>query len=64
MAAPTLSVPRRIWQSLAAIKTGVILLIVVVVLSAAGRAQPFAAKLEHRYINDAVFSAVANVHFS
>lgn len=36
MAAPTLSVPRRIWQSLAAIKTGVILLIVVVVLSAAG----------------------------
>ena len=30
------SVPRKIWQTLAAIKTGVILLILVVVLSAAG----------------------------
>src|SRR6202521_5849879 len=30
------SVPRKIWQTLAAIKTGVILLILVVILSAAG----------------------------
>jgi len=35
MAAPV-SVPRKIWQTLAAIKTGVILLILVVILSAAG----------------------------
>jgi cytochrome c biogenesis protein len=36
MAATTQSIPRKIWQTLAAIKTGVILLILVVVLSAAG----------------------------
>ena len=30
------SVPRKIWQTFAAIKTGVVLLIVVVILSAAG----------------------------
>ena len=30
------SLPRKIWQTLAAIKTGVILLILVVILSAAG----------------------------
>jgi cytochrome c biogenesis protein len=36
MAATIDSVPRKIWQTLAAIKTGVILLILVVVLSAAG----------------------------
>jgi len=36
MAATVSSVPRKIWQTLAAIKTGVILLILVVILSAAG----------------------------
>ncbi|MGA8500254.1 MAG: cytochrome c biogenesis protein ResB [Candidatus Sulfotelmatobacter sp.] len=36
MAATVDSVPRKIWQTLAAIKTGVILLILVVILSAAG----------------------------
>jgi cytochrome c biogenesis protein len=36
MAATVQSVPRKIWQTLAAIKTGVILLILVVILSAAG----------------------------
>ena len=36
MAATVHSVPRKIWQTLAAIKTGVILLILVVILSAAG----------------------------
>src|SRR5579862_323833 len=36
MASNFISEPRRIWQSLAAVKTGVILLIVVVIFSAAG----------------------------
>ena len=36
MAATAHSVPRKIWQTLGAIKTGVILLILVVILSAAG----------------------------
>jgi len=36
MAATVHSVPHKIWQTLAAIKTGVILLILVVILSAAG----------------------------
>ncbi len=36
MAATVHSVPRKVWQTLAAIKTGVILLILVVILSAAG----------------------------
>ena len=36
MVATVDSVPRKIWQTLAAIKTGVILLILVVILSAAG----------------------------
>ena len=36
MAATVDSIPRKIWQTLAAIKTGVILLILVVILSAAG----------------------------
>ncbi|MGA8149909.1 MAG: cytochrome c biogenesis protein ResB [Terriglobales bacterium] len=36
MAATVHSLPRKIWQTLGAIKTGVILLIVVVILSAAG----------------------------
>ena len=36
MAATVDSVPRKIWQTFAAIKTGVILLILVVILSAAG----------------------------
>ena len=36
MGANVHSVPRKIWQTLGAIKTGVILLILVVVLSAAG----------------------------
>lgn len=36
MASNFISVPRRIWQSLAAVKTGVILLILVVIFSAAG----------------------------
>ena len=36
MGASTQSLPRKIWQTLAAIKTGVILLILVVILSAAG----------------------------
>jgi len=36
MAATVHSVPRKIWQTLGAIKTGVILLILVVILSAAG----------------------------
>lgn len=36
MAATTQSIPRKIWQTLAAIKTGVVLLILVVILSAIG----------------------------
>ncbi len=36
MAATVDSIPRKIWQTLAAIKTGVMLLILVVILSAAG----------------------------
>src|ERR1700685_1793148 len=36
MAATVNSIPRKIWQTLAAIKTGVVLLILVVILSAAG----------------------------
>src|ERR1700690_1189637 len=36
MAATVNSIPRKIWQTLAAIKTGVILLILTVILSAAG----------------------------
>src|ERR1039458_4154625 len=36
MGANVHSVPRKIWQTLGAIKTGVILLILVVILSAAG----------------------------
>ncbi len=36
MAATVDSIPRKLWQTLAAIKTGVILLILVVILSAAG----------------------------
>jgi cytochrome c biogenesis protein len=36
MAATVDSIPRKIWQTLAAIKTGVILLLLVVILSAAG----------------------------
>jgi len=36
MAATTQSIPQKIWQTLGAIKTGVVLLILVVVLSAAG----------------------------
>src|ERR1700751_3829257 len=36
MAAGTNTIPRKVWQSLSSIKTGVILLIIVVILSAAG----------------------------